>query len=79
MPQLTLDEKQELKRKKEAAHRQICADYKKLREKYPTESAYCLFETMAKDYRVKSLRFFPWSGMGVKNILIKYNLYQHRK
>ncbi len=75
----TIEEKIAKKQKQKAAHNKICADYLQLKEQYPTESPYSLFETLANRYKAKGLRFFPGTSIGIKNIIVKHKLYQPQR
>ncbi len=75
----TIEEKIAKKQRRKAAHNKICSDYLKLKEQHPTEPAYSLFETLANKYKAKGLIFFPGTSMGVRNIIIKYGLYQPQR
>ncbi|MCM1220098.1 MAG: hypothetical protein NC548_36970 [Lachnospiraceae bacterium] len=75
----TIEEKrlrEEMQRRKEQV---VCADFLKLKEEYPNEKAYTLFETLAFKYRKGETGMegiaFPITPIGVRYIIVKNNLY----
>lgn len=60
-------------------HARVCADYKVLKEQYPSASASSLFETMANRYNKinaeAKANILPFTSAGIKTILEKYGLY----
>lgn len=74
------------RQRKEAQRRKeeiICSEYLQLKEQYPEETAYTLFDTLADKYRKQNLSVtgspFPITGMGIREVIVRNGLYTPRK
>lgn len=79
----SIEQKQIRKEAQKRKEQMVCFEYQRLKEEYPEESPYTLFDTLAEKYRNQNLSLtgtpFPTTGMGIREIIIRHGLYTPRK